>query len=102
MINDKLITGISSPLGMAVLPVPTGKFPAGTIFLCAGSAPIVDSNGETITDRARAAEQAYALTRMEQSLARLTPEVVQYLKKLPVIQLYLSTQWISMLRVIFS
>ena len=53
MINDKLITGISSPLGMAVLPVSTGKFPAGTIFLCAGSAPIVDSNGETITDRAR-------------------------------------------------
>ncbi len=53
MVNDKLITGISSPLGMAVLPVATGKFPAGTIFLCAGSAPIVDKDGKTITDRAR-------------------------------------------------
>ena len=53
MVNDKLITGISSPLGMAVLPVATGKFPAGTIFLCAGSAPIVDKDGNTITDRER-------------------------------------------------
>ena len=53
MIEEKLITGISSPLGMGVLPVSTGIFPAGTIFLCVGSAPIVDQEGKTITDRNR-------------------------------------------------
>ena len=53
MIEEKLITGISSPLGMGVLPVSTGMFPAGTIFLCVGSAPIVDQEGKTITDRNR-------------------------------------------------
>ena len=53
MVEEKLITGISSPLGMGVLPVSTGMFPAGTIFLCVGSAPIVDQEGKTITDRNR-------------------------------------------------
>ena len=53
MVEEKLITGISSPLGMGVLPVSTGMFPAGTIFLCAGSAPIVDQEGKTITYRNR-------------------------------------------------
>ena len=53
MVEEKLITGISSPLGMGVLPVSTGMFPAGTIFLCVGSAPIVDQDGKTITDRNR-------------------------------------------------
>jgi hypothetical protein len=33
--------------------VATGKFPAGTIFLCAGSAPLVDKDGQAIKDRAR-------------------------------------------------
>jgi hypothetical protein len=31
-----------------VLPVATEKFPAGTILLCAGSAPLVDPNGQVI------------------------------------------------------
>ena len=53
MVEEKLITGISSPLGMGVLPVSTAMFPAGTIFLCVGSAPIVDQEGKTITDRNR-------------------------------------------------
>jgi hypothetical protein len=52
MINDKLVTGLTAPLGMGVLPVATGKFPAGTIFLCSGSAQ-VDSNGQPVKDRAR-------------------------------------------------
>ena len=53
MVEEKLITGISSPLGMGVLPVSTGIFPAGTIFACVGAAPIVDQDGKTITDRNR-------------------------------------------------
>jgi hypothetical protein len=42
MVNERLIEGLTAPLGMAVLPVATGKFPAGTIFALAGSAPLVD------------------------------------------------------------
>ncbi len=53
MVEEKLITGISSPLGMGVLPVSTRMFPAGTIFACVGAAPIVDQDGKTITDRNR-------------------------------------------------
>ena len=50
MVEEKLITNISSPLGMGVLPVSTGKFPAGTIFACVGAVPMVDQDGQTITD----------------------------------------------------
>lgn len=50
MVEEKLITGLTGPLGMGVLPVATGKFPAGTIFLCAGSAPMVDGEGQVVTD----------------------------------------------------
>jgi hypothetical protein len=53
MVNDKLVTGLTGPLGMGVLPVATEKFPAGTIFLCAGSAPLVDPNGQVVKDPAR-------------------------------------------------
>jgi hypothetical protein len=38
---------------MGVLPVATEKFPAGTIFLCAGSAPLVDPNGQVVKDPTR-------------------------------------------------
>jgi hypothetical protein len=53
MVNDKLITGLTGPLGMGVLPVATEKFPAGTIFLGAGSAPLVDSDGQVVKDPTR-------------------------------------------------
>jgi hypothetical protein len=53
MVEEKLIQGLTGPLGMGVLPVATGKFPAGTIFLCAGSAPLVDSGGQVVKDPAR-------------------------------------------------
>jgi len=53
MVEEKLIDGVTAPLGMGVLPVATEKFPAGTIFLCAGSAPLVDSNGEVVKDPSR-------------------------------------------------
>ena len=29
MVNEKLVTGITAPVGMAVSPVATGKFPKG-------------------------------------------------------------------------
>ena len=52
IVEKKLIGGLTGPLGMGVLPVATGKFPAGTIFLCTGSAPLVDSDGQVVKDRA--------------------------------------------------
>lgn len=53
MLEEKLIDGLTGPLGMAVLPVATGKFPAGTIFALAGSAPLVDSQGQVVKDPTR-------------------------------------------------
>ncbi|WP_089935212.1 hypothetical protein [Candidatus Entotheonella palauensis] len=53
MVNDKLITGLTGPLGMGVLPVSTGKFPAGSIFVCVGSAPFRDKNGQVVKDPKR-------------------------------------------------
>ena len=53
MVEKKLIDGLTGPLGMGVLPVATEKFPAGTIFLCTGSAPFVDSNGQVVKDPTR-------------------------------------------------
>ncbi|MEM7252283.1 MAG: hypothetical protein AAF493_12755 [Pseudomonadota bacterium] len=53
MVEERLIEGITAPLGMGVLPVATGKFPAGTIFACVGSAPLVDADGKVVKDRNR-------------------------------------------------
>jgi hypothetical protein len=53
MVEEKLITGLTGPLGMGVLPVATGKFPAGTIFLCAGSAPLIDAQGQVVKEPER-------------------------------------------------
>ena len=53
MVNDKLITGLTAPLGMGVLPVATAKFPRGTIFVCVGSAPLRAADGKVVTDPAR-------------------------------------------------
>jgi hypothetical protein len=53
MVEEKLIDGLTGPLGMAVLPVATEKFPAGTIFALAGSAPLVDGNGQVVKDPTR-------------------------------------------------
>ncbi len=53
MVEEKLIDGLTAPLGMGILPVATEKFPAGTIFLCAGSAPLLDSAGEIVKDPTR-------------------------------------------------
>jgi hypothetical protein len=53
MVEEKLIDGLTGPLGMGVLPVATEKFAAGTIFLCAGSAPLIDSQGEVVKEPER-------------------------------------------------
>lgn len=53
MLNDKLITGLTGSLGMAVLPLSTETFPQGTIFLGTGSAPMIGPAGEAITDPSR-------------------------------------------------
>jgi hypothetical protein len=53
MVAEKLIEGLTGPLGMAVLPVATEKFPAGTIFALAGSAPLLDGQGQPVKDPAR-------------------------------------------------
>jgi hypothetical protein len=53
MVEEKLVTGITGPLGMAALTKATGTFPAGTIFACSSSAPMRDSAGQVITDPAR-------------------------------------------------
>ena len=53
MVSEKLVEGLTGPLGMAVLPVATQRFPAGTIFLCDGSAPLVDSKGQVVKDPTR-------------------------------------------------
>ena len=50
MVNERLIEGLTGPLGMAVLPVATGKFPAGTIFALSGSAPWSTPRGQVVKD----------------------------------------------------
>ncbi|MGI9334651.1 MAG: hypothetical protein ACR2RL_16020 [Gammaproteobacteria bacterium] len=53
MAEEKLIDSITAPLGMGVLPVATGKFPAGTVFACVGSAPLRDASGAVVKERGR-------------------------------------------------
>jgi hypothetical protein len=62
MAEEKLITGLTGPLGMGVLPVATERFPAGTIFLCAGSAPLVDSQGQVVKEPERLRTKLIAFT----------------------------------------
>lgn len=53
MIEERLVTDLTGPLGMAVSTVATETFPAGTIFLCAVGAPIAEADGTPVTDPAR-------------------------------------------------
>src|SRR4249919_1851957 len=48
MLNEKLITGLTGPLGMAVIPVSTKKFPKGTIFLIEAWAPLAEADGTEV------------------------------------------------------
>ena len=52
VVNDQLISGLTAPLGMAVLPVDTGKFPKNTIFVVEATAPLATADGTPVTDPA--------------------------------------------------
>jgi hypothetical protein len=50
MLNEKLITGLTAPLGMAVSTVATRKFPRGTIFLVEAWSQPAQANGVELKD----------------------------------------------------
>jgi DNA-binding beta-propeller fold protein YncE len=52
VVDEKLISGLTAPLGFAVLPVGTKKFPKGTIFLVQATAPLVESDGTPVKSTA--------------------------------------------------
>jgi hypothetical protein len=52
MVEEKLIDGLTAPLGFAVLPVATKKFPKGTIFLVQATAPLVEADGTPVKSTA--------------------------------------------------
>jgi hypothetical protein len=53
IVEPKLVKGLTSPRGMAVLPAKTGKFPKGTVFVCSGGAVIAGPSGDPIKDPAK-------------------------------------------------
>lgn len=54
VVKEKLVDGLTAPLGMAASTQATKRFPKGTIFLCAGAAPIATADGTHIGDPHRA------------------------------------------------
>lgn len=54
LVKEKLVEGLTAPLGMAVVNVATKRFPKGSIVLCAGAAPIATPDGTHIGDPSRA------------------------------------------------
>ncbi len=48
MLQQKLITGLTGPLGMAVSTVATHKFPRGTIFLAEAWVPLAEADGTEV------------------------------------------------------
>jgi len=50
MVNEKLITGLTGPVGMAVSTVGTRKFPRGTIFLAEAWGPLAEADGTEVKD----------------------------------------------------
>jgi hypothetical protein len=53
MVEPRLLTGLTAPLGMAVNTVATRTFPKGTIFICTGAFPLADASGNEIKDPGR-------------------------------------------------
>ncbi|HEX4985537.1 MAG TPA: hypothetical protein VFV71_05620 [Burkholderiales bacterium] len=53
LVDEKLIAGLTGPLGFAVNPVGTKKFPKGTIFLVQATAPLAEASGTPVKDIAR-------------------------------------------------
>jgi hypothetical protein len=50
MLNERLIAGLTGPLGMAVSTVSTKKFPSGTMFLIEAWAPLAEVDGTEVKD----------------------------------------------------
>ena len=50
MLNEKLITGLTGPTGMAVSTMSTKKFPKGTLFLTEAWAPLAEADGTAVKD----------------------------------------------------
>jgi hypothetical protein len=50
LINLKFVEKLHAPMGIAVLPKSTGKFPAGSLFVSTGTTSGLDDKGEHITD----------------------------------------------------
>lgn len=60
LVEEKLLDGLTAPLGFAVLPVATGKFPKGTIFLVQATAPLVEPDGTPVKSTANLRPQITA------------------------------------------
>lgn len=71
MIESHLIKGLTGPLGMAVLPVATEKFPAGTLIVATGSAPLVDSGGTVVKDPSRLQTKLLAFSKEGEELGEI-------------------------------
>jgi hypothetical protein len=50
VVDAKLITGLTAPLGFAVSTKATKKFPKGTIFLVQATAPLAEADGTPVKD----------------------------------------------------
>jgi len=50
MVNERLIGGLTAPLGMAVSTVATSRFPKGTIFVPEAWAPLAQADGTPVKD----------------------------------------------------
>jgi hypothetical protein len=50
MVNEKLVTGLTGPLGMAVSTVATAKFPRGTIFISEAWLGLAEADGTEVKD----------------------------------------------------
>jgi hypothetical protein len=50
VVDEKIVTGLTSPLGMARNSAATEKFPKGAIFVCTGAAPVVGADGKEVKD----------------------------------------------------
>ncbi len=50
LLNEKLVTGLTGPLGFAVSTVSTKLFPKGTVFVVEAWAPLADADGNRVTD----------------------------------------------------
>ena len=50
MLNPTFVDHLHAPMGMAVLPKATAKYPAGSLFVCMGMSNACDERGDRITD----------------------------------------------------